>query len=72
MNLDKTTKALTTAQLPPLLGVEEACELLGISRYAGYQAARAGELPTLRLGRRVFVPTAKLLNLIGLSTVDAA
>lgn len=52
--------------LPPTLTVEQAGELLGISRYAAYRAANTGELPVLRLGRRLLVPTARLLVLIGL------
>jgi excisionase family DNA binding protein len=54
------------ADLPPLLSVEHACELLGVSRSAGYRAATTGDLPTLRWGRRLYVPTARLLELLGL------
>jgi len=54
------------ADLPPLLSVEQACELLGVSRSAGYRAAATGDLPTVRWGRRLYVPTARLLELLGL------
>jgi excisionase family DNA binding protein len=50
-----------------LIGVEQASALLGISRSAGYRAAAAGHLPTLRFGRRVYVPTARLLAMLGLT-----
>jgi excisionase family DNA binding protein len=53
------------ADLPPLLSVEQACELLGVSRSAGYRAAASGDLPTLRWGRRLYIPTARLLELLG-------
>jgi excisionase family DNA binding protein len=53
-------------ELPALLRVEQACRLLGISRSAGYRAATAGDLPILRLGRRIYVPTARLLAMLGL------
>jgi excisionase family DNA binding protein len=53
-------------EFPLLLRVEQACQLLGISRSAGYRAATAGDLPILRLGRRVYVPTAPLLAMLGL------
>lgn len=46
--------------------VEEAAHLLGIGRQSAYQAARAGELPTIRLGRRLLVPRCKLDALLGL------
>jgi excisionase family DNA binding protein len=54
------------ADLPPLLSVEQACELLGVSRSAGYRAAATGDLPTVRWGRRLYVPAARLLELLGL------
>jgi excisionase family DNA binding protein len=56
--------------LPALLRVEQACRLLGISRSAGYRAATTGHLPILRLGRRIYVPTARLFALLGLIPED--
>lgn len=44
--------------------VEEAAELLGIGRTAAYQAARRGQLPTCRLGRRLLVPVPALIELL--------
>ena len=41
-----------------VLTVEEAARLLGISRGLGYELARRGEIPVLRLGRRLVVPKA--------------
>ena len=35
--------------------VEEAGKLLGIGRSAAYEAARSGELPVIRIGRRWLV-----------------
>jgi hypothetical protein len=59
------------AGLPPLLSVEQACKLLGVSRSVGYRAA-ASDLPTLRWGRRLYVPTARLLELLGLRGEEQA
>ncbi|MDP8928460.1 MAG: helix-turn-helix domain-containing protein [Actinomycetota bacterium] len=53
--------------LPLTLTVEEAGELLGISRQSAYRAAAAGELPALRVGRRLIVPTARLLEMLGVA-----
>jgi excisionase family DNA binding protein len=53
--------------LPPTLTVEQAGELLGISRRSAYRAANTGDLPTIKLGRRLLVPTARVLDLLGLS-----
>ena len=42
--------------------VSEAAELLGISRGLAYELARAGQMPSLRLGRRLVVPRAALVT----------
>jgi excisionase family DNA binding protein len=51
--------------LPPTVSVEEAGRLLGLSRRSAYRAVERGELPVLRFGRRLLVPTAKLLVMLG-------
>jgi excisionase family DNA binding protein len=43
-------------------------ELLGISRSAAYRAVARGEIPTIRIGRRLLVPTAKLYAMLGWTT----
>lgn len=42
------------------LTVPEAAMVLGISRALAYEAARTGDLPTIRFGRRLVVPRAAL------------
>lgn len=49
----------------PTVTVERAARELGISRGSAYEAARTGDLPTIRMGRRILVPTARLLELLG-------
>ena len=51
--------------LPPTLKPEEAFGLLGVGRTAGYELIRRNEVPALRLGGKLLVPTASLLRLIG-------
>lgn len=58
---------MTLKDLPPTINVEEAGEMLGISRRSAYRAAANGDLPALRIGRRLVVPTAQLLELLGMS-----
>jgi excisionase family DNA binding protein len=62
----------TTASGPLTLTVEEAGRLLGISRGAAYRAAACGQIPTIRLGRRLLVPTARLHQLLGLTDPSPA
>jgi excisionase family DNA binding protein len=38
------------------LTVEQAGQTLGICRNAAYSAVKAGEIPSIRIGRRVLVP----------------
>jgi excisionase family DNA binding protein len=42
------------------LSVEEAAQLLGISRAHAYELAQRGEIPVIRLGRRILVPRVAL------------
>ena len=47
------------------LFVEEVASLLGLGRTATYEAARRGQLPSRRLGRRVVIPVPALLEWLG-------
>ena len=44
--------------------VEEAGGLLGIGRNQAYDAAKRGDIPTIRIGKRVLVPKAALDRLL--------
>jgi excisionase family DNA binding protein len=48
-----------------VLTIEEASAVLRISRGSAYEAARTGQIPTIRIGRRLLVPRAKLLQMLG-------
>ena len=61
---------LQRVHLPALLKVEQASVLMGISRSAAYRAVAAGDLPSVRFGCRLYVPTARLLELLGLVPED--
>lgn len=53
------------SDLPLVLTVEEAARALRISRGSAYEAVRTGEIPSIRIGRRVLVPRQMLLTLLG-------
>ncbi|MDP8932029.1 MAG: helix-turn-helix domain-containing protein [Actinomycetota bacterium] len=61
---------MTVMDVPATISLEQAGELLGVSRRTAYRAAARGQIPTIRIGRRWFVPTARLLDLLGLSPED--
>jgi excisionase family DNA binding protein len=46
------------------MSVEEAAEALGISKSAAYNAVHRGEIPSLRIGRRILVPQAGLARYV--------
>jgi excisionase family DNA binding protein len=54
---ERSAEALT-------LSVPEAAKLLGISRALAYELVTRGELPSLRLGRRIVVPRVALMSLV--------
>ena len=44
--------------------VMEAGEILGLSRESAYKAAKAGDLPTIKIGKRVLVPRVALERML--------
>ena len=58
MNEQKTPRPRLTYTVP------EAAELLGVGRSAAYEAARSGQIPTIRIGKRILVPRAALDRLL--------
>lgn len=50
--------------------VETAARLLGISRALAYQLVRAGDIPSVKLGRRVLIPRQAVAGLVGAPTAD--
>jgi excisionase family DNA binding protein len=52
--------------------VEDAAALLGMSRGGAYNAVREGEIPSIRIGRCIRVPTASLRKMLGLENTTAA
>ncbi len=49
---------------PLVYTVEQAAELLAIGRTAAYEAARRGEIPSVRIGRSLRVPRHALEQLL--------
>ena len=52
--------------------VPEAGKILGIGRSAAYEAARTGEIPTIRIGKRVLVPVVALRRLLETAGISDA
>lgn len=59
-------------ELPPILTVEQTARLLGISRGLAFAAARTGDIPSIRIGRRILVPRDRLRQMLGLDDTATA
>jgi len=61
------TYQVTTAGRPdePLApSVKAAARILGLGRASAYEAVRTGQIPSLRLGKRIVVPRAALNRML--------
>lgn len=47
-----------------VITIPEAAEALGIGKNSAYEAAKRGEIPVLRIGRRLVVPRAAFERLL--------
>ncbi len=56
-------------KLPPTVDIVTAARILGVGRTVAYELARDGTWPTpvIHVGRKIRVPTAPLLALLGVS-----
>lgn len=68
----RTPITVDEARARPTIRADEAAYLLGVSTDAVYRAAETGQLPALRVGRRVLIPTARLLELLGAAPAQEA
>lgn len=57
----------TSAASPELLTVAQMAEMLGLSMNTVRSLCRSGELPAVHIGRRWYVPRAKLNEFLGVA-----
>ena len=50
---------------PDVMSVEEAAQVLRIGRGSVYDAIARGEVPAVRIGRRILIPRARLEAFLG-------
>jgi len=56
--------------MPLTYTVEEVAALLRVGRSAAYAAVRAGDIPSIRVGRSIRVPRFQLERMLGLAQND--
>lgn len=49
----------------------EAGKMLGVSKPTAYEMARTGQIPTIRVGRKILVPLAPLRKMLGITDAVA-
>jgi excisionase family DNA binding protein len=65
--MKSSSAGFPTAQERPTLSLyPETAKWMGLSKSSVYAAAERGEIPTIRLGRRLLVPTATLRRMLAL------
>lgn len=69
MTEGKATPPATEASGPrpterQVMTVEEVAAALGLSRNSAYAAVADGQIPSIRIGRRIFVPKAAFHRLL--------
>lgn len=52
--------------------VEEVATVLGISRAFAYEAVQRGDIPHLRIGRRILIPRSALQRLVDSPSLTSA
>jgi excisionase family DNA binding protein len=52
-------------EAPDVLTPEETAKLLRIGRNAAYEAIQRGDIPSVRIGRRILVPKLALQRMLG-------
>jgi excisionase family DNA binding protein len=55
---------LTSATERQAFTVQEVASVLGLSRWAAYEAVKRGDIPSVRIGGRVLIPKGRLQALL--------
>jgi excisionase family DNA binding protein len=66
LDMNESTRTAGTAAV---LTVEEAAAMLRISRQSAYQAVRNGEIPTVKIGRRMLIPRVALERMLNMDAL---
>jgi excisionase family DNA binding protein len=58
------TATMTSATERQAFTVQEVASVLGLSRWAAYEAVKRGDIPSVRIGGRVLIPKGRLQALL--------
>ena len=52
--------------------VDEAAEAIGVSRSVAYEGVKTGEIPSMRVGKRILVLWGPFMRKLGVEETEAA
>lgn len=64
-----TTDVLDRLKIDPTISVDDTGTALGIARSTTYAAVQRGEIPVIRVGRRMRVPSTWVRAQLGMESV---
>ncbi|WP_275778961.1 helix-turn-helix domain-containing protein [Paenarthrobacter sp. Y-19] len=53
----------------PTAGVEEVAQILGIGRRQAYEAVKRGDIPAIRLGKRILISTRVVRDMLAAGSI---
>jgi excisionase family DNA binding protein len=71
-NVNKTAGVIKMENDKLTLTVEETAKCLGIGRNSAYEAVARGEIPVIKVGKRLLVPKAALEKLLNCNQTKTA
>jgi excisionase family DNA binding protein len=58
-------RLISMTKQPLTMTIDAAAQKLGVCRNTAYSAAKAGEIPVVKIGRRMLVPIAAFERMLG-------
>lgn len=56
--------------IQPTMTVNQVAPIYGLGRWAAYQAVKAGQIPSITIGRRILIPTAAVRRQLGIDVEE--
>lgn len=69
--LEATDEARFALRTQPTVSVDQYAALLGVDRSTAYDSVKTGIVPSIRVGRRIRVPSEPVRRMLGLDVVEA-
>ncbi|MDP4014943.1 MAG: helix-turn-helix domain-containing protein [Candidatus Nanopelagicales bacterium] len=64
MDITTETDTIPDPKIRATITVDDAAKILRVSRSSAYAAVNCGQIPSIRVGRRLLIPTSALARLL--------